>query len=106
MRESNLSYGRGRLAFLKLELAGTESQVPSSERDGARGHQNHFLAALSQGSNVRGQALKPSAVQSALVAVHQQGGPDFDDDSLCIGQATGGGFAVCGGHGISILPFT
>jgi len=32
------------------------------------------------------KALEAGAIQPPLVAIHQQGGTDLDDDTLCIGQ--------------------
>src|ERR1700722_18561639 len=106
MRESDLTNSRGRLTFLQFELAGAQREVTPPQRDGARGDQNHFLPALAAGSHIRRQALEPSAIEAALVAIYQQARADFDDDTPRIGQAARGEFAVFNGHKSTILPFT
>ena len=76
------------------------------ERNGAGGHHDDFLTALRKAATSAAKALEPGAIQAAFVGIHQQGGADFDDDALGVGQSAGGDFTVCDGHGITILPFT
>ena len=106
VREANLADRRSRLTLLEFQLAGVQPEMPPAERDRARGHQDHLLAALAQARDVRRKALQPCAIEPSLVGVDQQRGAHLDDDALGIGQAAGGGFAVGNVHLYTILPFT
>jgi hypothetical protein len=106
VRQSDLSYSGRCLTFLEFELPLVQSEVAPSERNGARGHHNDILTALPYGSDIRRKGLEPGTIQAGFVGIHQQCGPDFDDDALGVGQTAGGEFTVGDGHGIPILPFT
>ena len=61
---------------------------------------------LRKRSDIRCKAFQPPAIEASFVGVDEQRGPYFDDDSLGLGQAASGGFAVSNIHLYTILPFT
>ncbi len=89
VRQADLADCRRRLFLFQLEPRRRQPELPASECDGARRHQQHFLPAGTQRRYIRGQRLKPGAVRGALLRIDQQRGADLDHDATRAQQRQG-----------------
>ena len=79
----------GRLALLQSQRPGGQSEMPSSECNGAGGHQDDLLAPTVQAQQIRAQCFQPGAIQPPGPGVDQQRRTDLDDDTPCGRQRAG-----------------
>ena len=99
MRQADLADGRRGLLLFQLEPRRRQTELAATECDRARGHQQHFLTAGTNGRHVCCQRLQPGAVRGALLRIHQQRGADLDDDAARAQQRQGGRRVRGGIHG-------
>ena len=79
--EADLPDGRGRLAFLQAQRPLRKFKLAASERDGARGYEDHLLAPLTKTQEILDERLEPGAIDPAGLRVNEQCGAHLDDDA-------------------------
>jgi hypothetical protein len=80
MGQIDLADRGGGLLVLKLEIARLEAEQRPAERDRARGHHDHLLAAVPAGGEILRQRFQPLVPQPPLV-IDQQRRADLDDQA-------------------------
>ena len=83
--ERDLAGSGSSLAFLKLQRLFRQAQNRAAQRNRAGRNHQHLDACVMKRCNILPQAFQPVALEAGC-AIHQKGGPDFDNDAAIVLQ--------------------